>query len=172
MYGIHLSHHIRSKSTDRHGPGGPQDCTGETEPHDPCLGLGHHRASCSIPLALLGNIWQTAANCAVIAALLLINWKEDALNAFFAKRKALPGTDCADTTFFPDCFLVKTAAAESKWQYDKILALAETVEYLVLVMGKNYALAVEKATLAGGSLPGFRRFLEEQSGQNIQNIGG
>ena len=119
-----------------------------------------------------GNIWQTAANCAVIAALLLINWKEDALNAFFAKRKALPGTDCADTTFFPDCFLVKTAAAESKWQYDKILALAETVEYLVLVMGKNYALAVEKATLAGGSLPGFRRFLEEQSGQNIQNIGG
>ena len=29
-----------------------------------------------------GNIWQTAANCAVIAALLLINWKEDALNAF------------------------------------------------------------------------------------------
>ena len=119
-----------------------------------------------------GNIWQTAANCAVIAALLLINWKEDALNAFFAKRKALPGTDCADTTFFPDCFLVKTAAAESKWQYDKILALAETVEYRVLVMGKNYALAVEKATLAGGSLPGFRRFLEEQSGQNIQNIGG
>ena len=91
---------------------------------------------------------------------------------FFAKRKALPGTDCADTTFFPDCFLVKTAAAESKWQYDKILALAETVEYLVLVMGKNHALAVEKATLAGGSLPGFRRFLEEQSGQNIQNIGG
>ena len=150
MYGIHLSHHIRSKSTDRHGPGGPQDCTGETEPHDPCLGLGHHRASCSIPLALLG----------------------EALNAFFAKRKALPGTDCADTTFFPDCFLVKTAAAESKWQYDKILALAETVEYLVLVMGKNHALAVEKATLAGGSLPGFRRFLEEQSGQNIQNIGG
>ena len=33
-----------------------------------------------------GNIWQTAANCAVIAALLLINWKEDALNGFFARR--------------------------------------------------------------------------------------
>ena len=37
-----------------------------------------------------GNVWQTAANCAVLAALLLINWKEDALNGFFAKRKALP----------------------------------------------------------------------------------
>ena len=26
-----------------------------------------------------GNVWQTAVNCAVIAALLLISWKEDAL---------------------------------------------------------------------------------------------
>lgn len=108
-----------------------------------------------------GNVWQTAANCAVLAALLLINWKEDALNGFFAKRKALPGTDCADTIFCPDGFLVKTVAAESKWQYDKILVLAETGKYLVLVMGKNHALAVEKATLQGGSLPKFRRFLEK-----------
>lgn len=119
-----------------------------------------------------GNIWQTVADCVVIAALLLINWKEDAINGYFAKCKALPGTDAADTTFYPDYYLVKTAAAESKWQYDKILALAETGAYLVLVMGKNHALAFEKATLKGGSLPEFRRFLEEQSGQKIQHIGG
>ena len=119
-----------------------------------------------------GNLWQIAANCVVIAALLLINWKEDAFNGFFAKRKALPGTDTADTAFCPDHFLVKTAAAESRWQYDKILALAETGSYLVLAMGKNHALAMEKATLAGGSLPEFRRFLEEKSGQTIRNIGG
>lgn len=119
-----------------------------------------------------GNIWQTAANCAVIAALLLVSWKEDALNGYFAKRRALPGTDAADTAFYPDHFLVKTAAAESKWQYDKILALAETGEYLVFVMGKDHALAMEKAMLAGGSLPEFRRFLEEKSGQSIRSIGG
>ena len=119
-----------------------------------------------------GNVWQTAASCAVIAALLLICWKEDALNGFLAKHKALPGTDFADTAFFADHFLVKTAAAESKWQYDKILALAETGEYLVLVMGKNHALAMEKEVLEGGSLPEFRRFLEAHSGQKIQNIGG
>ena len=119
-----------------------------------------------------GNIWQTAANCAVIAALLLINWKEDALNGYFARRKALPGTSAADTTFYSDHYLVKTAAAESTWQYNKILALAETGEYLVLVMGRNHALAMEKATLEGVSLPDFRRFLEERSGQSIQNIGG
>ena len=119
-----------------------------------------------------GNVWQTAADCIVIAALLVIRWKEDALNAYFAKRKALPGTSAADTTFYPDHYLVKTAAAESKWQYDKILALAETGAYLVLVMGRNHALAMEKATLEGGSLPEFRRFLEEKSGRKIHNIGG
>ena len=119
-----------------------------------------------------GNIWRTAANCAVIVVLLLINWKEDALNGYFARRKALPGTSAADTAFYPDHYLVKTAAAESRWQYDRILALAETGEYLVLVMGKNHALAMEKVTLEGGSLPEFRRFLEERSGQKLQNIGG
>ena len=119
-----------------------------------------------------GNIWQTVLHCVVIAALLLLHWKEDSINAFFAKRKALPGMDLADTTFFSDYFLVNTAAAESKWQYDKILALAQTRDYLVFLMGKNYALAMEKPALEGGSIPEFCRFIEEKSGQKIQNIGG
>ena len=119
-----------------------------------------------------GKIGQMVVNCVVIAVLLWVNWKEDAINAFFAKRKALPGTDSADTVFYPEHYLVKTAAAESKWQYDKILALAETVDYFVFVMGRNHALAMEKATLEGGSIPEFCRFIEEKSGQKIQNIGG
>lgn len=119
-----------------------------------------------------GNIWQTVSNCAAIAMLLLIDWKEDRINAFFAQRKALPGTDTADTAFFSDYFLTKTAATESKWQYDKILALAQTRDYLVFVMSKNHALAMEKAALQGGSISDFSRFMEEKSGCRIQNIGG
>ena len=119
-----------------------------------------------------GKIWQTVINCVVIAALLLINWKEDAINGYFAKRKALPGTDAADTTFYPDHFFVKTAAAESRWQYDKILALAETKDYFLFVMGKNHAMAMEKASMEGGSIPEFCRFIEERSGQTVRNIGG
>ena len=119
-----------------------------------------------------GNIWQTAADGVVIAALLLIDWKKDAINAFFARRKALPGTDSADTAFYSDYFLVKTAAADSKWQYDKILALAETRDYLIFVMGKNHALAMDKAALESISILEFRRFLEEKSGQEIEAIGG
>ncbi len=119
-----------------------------------------------------GKIWQTVINCVVIAVLLLINWKEDAINGYFAKRKALPGTDAADTTFYPDHFFVKTAAAESRWQYDKILALAETKDYFLFVMGKNHAMAMEKASMEGGSIPEFCRFIEERSGQTVRNIGG
>ena len=33
-----------------------------------------------------GNVWQTAADCAVMAALLVIGWKEDAINGYFARR--------------------------------------------------------------------------------------
>lgn len=119
-----------------------------------------------------GDVWQTALHCTVIAALLLITWKEDRINAFFAKRKAMPGTDAADATFFSDYFLTKSDAAESKWQYDKILTLAETRDYLVFVMGKNHALAIETAALEGGSVPEFRCFIEEKTGHKIQNVGG
>lgn len=119
-----------------------------------------------------GNIWQTVLHCVTIIALLLIHWKEDTINGYFAKRNALPGTSFADTTFYADHYLVKTNAAESKWQYDKILALAETRNYLVFVMGKNHALALEKATLEGGSIPEFCRFIEEKSGRKMQSIGG
>ena len=119
-----------------------------------------------------GNIWRTGASCAVIAALLLINWKEDALNGYFAKRKVLPGTDLADVEFYSDYFLVKTGVSESKWTYDNILALAETGDYLVFVMGKNHAMAIERAALKGGSLSEFRQFIEQKSEQKLRNIGG
>ena len=119
-----------------------------------------------------GTAWQMVLSCVVIFGLLMVNWKGDAIDAYFAKRWTYPNTDFADAAFYIDHFQVDAAAAESKWQYDKILNLAETGEYLVLVMGKGHALAMEKATLEGGSLSEFRCFLEEKSGRNIQSIGG
>ena len=119
-----------------------------------------------------GTAWQMVFSCVVIFGLLVVNWKGDAIDAYFEKRWVFPETDVAHTAFCGDHFLVKTAAAESRRHYDKILALAETGEYLVLVMEKSRALAMEKVSLEGGSLPEFRRFLEEKSGQNIRDIGG
>ena len=117
-----------------------------------------------------GTTWQMVFSCVIIFGLLVVNWKGDAIDAYFAKRWGYRNRDFDAAAFYADHFLVKTAAAESKWQYDKILALAETGEYLVLMMGKSHALAVEKVSLEGGSIQEFCRFLEEKSGQKIQNI--
>jgi hypothetical protein len=104
--------------------------------------------------------------CNLVAIIRGSGWKGNSyfLTSHLKKiRKALPGTDSADTTFYFDHYLVKTAAAESKWHYDKILALAETQDYLLLVMGMNHAMAIEKSNLEGGNIPEFRHFLEEKS---------
>lgn len=77
-----------------------------------------------------GTVWQTVLHCATIAALLLLDWKEDAINGYFARRKGLPGNDFADTTFYADYYLTKTAAAESngrmtrssRWQRPEIIS--------------------------------------------------
>lgn len=136
-----------------------------------------HRTWSVIALAAIsfwlswGTAWQMVLSCVVIFGLLIVNWKGDAIDAYFAKRWGYPDTDSADAAFYTDHFQVDAAAAESTWQYNSILALAETGEYLVLVMGRNHALAMEKVTLEGGSLMDFRCFLEEKSGQTIQNIG-
>ena len=119
-----------------------------------------------------GTAWKMALSCVVIFGLLVVNWKGDTMDAYVAKRWGYRNRDFDAAAFCPDHFLVKTAAAEPRWQYDKILALAETGKYLVLVMGKNHALAVEKASLEGGNLPEFRCFLEKKTGRTIQNIGG
>lgn len=137
-----------------------------------------HRTWSVIALAAIsfwlswGTAWQMVLSCVVIFGLLIVNCKGDAIDAYFAKRWGYPDTDSADAAFYTHHFQVDAAAAESKWKYDRIMALAETGEYLALVMGKNHALAMAKATLEGGSLPEFFRFLEERSGQSIQNIGG
>ena len=119
-----------------------------------------------------GEPWRMGIDAAILVGLLLIQWKEDAINGYFAKRKALPGTESAHTTFYPDGYVVKTETAESRWQYDKIMALAETKGYILFVMGEHHALAMDKTALEGGSLQEFRHFLEETTGKQIQNIGG
>lgn len=137
-----------------------------------------HRTWSVIALAAIsfwlswGTAWQMVLSCVAIFGLLIVNWKGDAIDAYFEKRWGYPDTDSADAAFYTHHFQVDAAAAESTWQYDRILALAETGEYLILVMGKNHALAMEKAMLEGGSLPEFRHFLEKKSGRTIQNIGG
>mgnify|MGYP006889700010 FL=1 len=123
-------------------------------------------------LSSLHTRWLAVGNGLVVVSLLLLLWKEDAFNAFFAKRKQLPGTDTCTTVFYPDHYETCIAGACTQWQYSRVLALAESKDYFVFILGRNHAQAYDKRKLAGGSADVFRRFIEEKTGKTVQNIGG
>ena len=113
-----------------------------------------------------------ALDSAVILLLLLVQLKEDALNAFFARRQAMPRLEDCDTCFYSDYYETRFPGSVTQWQYDRILHLAETSRYIILILGKNHAQACGKADLAGGSVEAFRSFLEQKTGKETQYIGG
>lgn len=111
-----------------------------------------------------------AVTLIAVIAVILTGVFEDRLNARVAKRRLLPGTEHADTVFEDDGYTVKTGAAESKWQYDKILAIAETTRYFVFVLSKDHAQAFDKEGIRAGSLEAFRAFITEKTGKHIQSV--
>ena len=115
--------------------------------------------------------WIAASDAVVAVLLLLINWKQDAINGFFARRRAMPGMETASAAFYPDYYEVRIAGAVTQWQYSKVLVLAETGDYVVFALGKNYTQAFEKAGLEGGTEEEFRRWLEEKTGKQMRKIG-
>ena len=118
----------------------------------------------------LPDLWLAGANLAVAVLLLLVQIKEDALNAFFARRKAIPGMEKCTATFYPDHFETKTDGTQTAWQYDKILILAETKRAFIFVMGNNHAQAHVKAGLEGTTVDEFRSFLTQKTGKSIQRF--
>ena len=116
--------------------------------------------------------WYVGTNGVVIVFLLAVQWKQDWLNGYIARRRALPGTEFSSTTFHQDCFETKIAGAVTQWKYDKVTVLAESGAYIFFIMGKNHASAFEKEGLEGGSVAEFRRFLEERTGKQIKFVGG
>ena len=117
--------------------------------------------------------WGTVAlNGAVAVLMLAVLLGEDAINAFFARRWAMPRLEDCDTCFYSDYYETRFPGSVTQWQYDRILHLAETSRYIILILGKNHAQACGKADLAGGSVEAFRSFLEQKTGKETQYIGG
>lgn len=114
---------------------------------------------------------SAALHAALIALLVAIQLRQDAFNAFFARRRRIPGTEVSRTVFYPDCFVVTFPGTEARWQYDKILLPAETRDHFVLLLGKANAHAVPKAALEDISLDEFRTFLAEKTGKPVRKVG-
>lgn len=120
----------------------------------------------------LDDPWSVVQYVFVIVLLGTISWKEDALNAFFARRKGMPDLKECTTVFSEDHFETSLSGVVSQWAYSRIIALAETDAYLVLILSKNQGHICEKSSLDSGSIEALRSFLEEKTGLTIQRIRG
>ena len=104
------------------------------------------------------DVGDVLALIAILAIIIVVR-TEDRLNARTARARLLPGTEHASTVF-----------DEGRWQYKQIFAVAETERYFILTLSKDYAQAVDKEGMQGGSTAEFRAFIKEKTGKPVVYI--
>lgn len=106
------------------------------------------------------------AGTAILIALIF----EDRLNAWFARRRMMPGTDRAISVFGEESYSSETAAGKTQWRYDNIREIAEDRDYFVFVFDRRYAQVYDKRTMSGGTEEEFRNFIRCKTGKEMQCI--
>lgn len=104
----------------------------------------------------------------------VVLWKEDSLNAFFAQKRMLPTSRCAEASFTDSGYRNVTDAAVTEWSYENIplAAICDVGDYVVFALNKTFAQAYDKRTLTGGSIEDFYHFIEQKTGRHVVKIGG
>ncbi|MBS1466362.1 MAG: YcxB family protein [Oscillospiraceae bacterium] len=117
------------------------------------------------PLGVSGVVTLLA-----MLVVILVSLFEDRLNAWFARKRLLPGTEHAAATFEEDGYVSATGVTESRFSYAQIVAVAETARYFVFALSSHHTQAYDKRTIRGGSVEDFRAFIAEKTGKPIANI--
>lgn len=102
--------------------------------------------------------------------LIVILLTEDQVNAFFAKKKMLPGTSFATCVFAEECYTSTTEVAVTEFHYESVQQVCETADYFVLLFGQQHGQIYDKATLSGGTAEDFRTFITEKTGKPVAYI--
>ena len=95
---------------------------------------------------------------------------QDRFIGMIARKNTLAGTKEYHVAFGEESYTVVTAATTSTFRYELIDALAESQEYIILLMKKRYAQPLDKRTLTGGTVEEFKRFLEEKTGKTFLRV--
>ena len=95
---------------------------------------------------------------------------QDRFNGMIARKNTLAGTKEYHVAFGEASYTVVTAATTSTFRYELINALAESQDYIILLMKKRYAQPLDKRTLTGGTVEEFKRFLEEKTGKTFRRV--
>ena len=119
------------------------------------------------PLVIEGRTILTWAAGLLIVVTLLF---EDGINAWFARRRMLAGTDRASATFTEDSYCTESAAGKTEWYYENIRYIAEDKDSFIFVFDKRHAQVYAKRGMTGGGVEEFRGFLTQKTRKEIQNI--
>ena len=108
----------------------------------------------------------------VIVVMSFVLWKEDSLNAFFARKRMLPTSQRAEAIFMDSGFRNVTEASVTEWSYENmpLAAICDTGDYVVFALNKTYVQAFDKRSLTGGSVEEFYAFIEEKTGKTVEKI--
>lgn len=88
---------------------------------------------------------------------------EDHLNGYIARKRMLPGTQNAKTTFRDDGYSTETAIGNTQWKYENIAVITETKDYFVFIFSHMHAQIYPKRELSKDNVESFRSFLQEKT---------
>ena len=127
-----------------------------------------------LPLDGAPFVWdfRTILNIVVLLALLAVLLFEDQLNGWIAWKRRLPGTEKCTTWFCEEGYYNLLESGKSEFPYDRVMQIAETKDYFVMILSKNHGQLYAKSGLSGGTVDEFRAFLAEKTGKPVQKIKG
>ena len=113
---------------------------------------------------------STVISLLVEVMLLSVLLFQDRFNGMIACKNTLAGTKEYHVAFGEDSYTVVAAVTTSTFRYELIDALAESQDYIILLMKKRYVQPLDKRTLTGGTVEEFKRFLEEKTGKDFRRV--
>ena len=113
---------------------------------------------------------RTVTSLLVEVMLLSVLLFQDRFNGMIARKNALAGTKDYHVAFGEDSYTVVTAATTSTFRYELIDAMAESQDYMILLMKKRFAQPLDKRTLTGGTVEELKQFLEEKTGKMFRRV--
>ena len=112
----------------------------------------------------------TVISLLVEVMLLSVLLFQDRFNGMIARKNALAGTKDYHVAFGEDSYTVVAAVTTSTFRYELIDAMAESQDYMILLMKKRFAQPLDKRTLTGGTVEECKRFLEEKTGKTFRRV--
>ena len=109
---------------------------------------------------------RTVTSLLVEVMLLSVLLFQDRFNGMIACKNTLAGTKNYHIVFGEESYTVITEVTTSTFRYELIDAMAESQDYMILLMKKRFAQPLDKRTLTGGRWRNANDFLRRRPERN------